>query len=587
MNSSKQLSSMQVYVRLLGYLKGLVWPFTLSIIGFLMFAASQPMLAKIMELIIEAIGNKQSDARWTLPALAVGVFLFRGVGMFLGTYFNDYVGASVIKTIRMEIFEKLVLLPARFYDGTTQGQLLHRLSGGVGSVRGAITTALKTIVREGFTIIALLGYVFYLNWKLSLVFMCVAPILAYMVSYTSKKFRKIARKNEGAMGKAMQVSKETIGNYGVVRGFGAEEYERNRYEKAITQAFNAQMKIRKVHSIFSPLSQVIISVAVAVIIFLLLDPSVLSVSTTGELVGYLTAVALIPKPLRQLSGVSVVIQRGVVGGELIFGVLDEQEEKDTGTIEVSDIDGRIRIANLTFSYPSTDAAVLNGISFEVQPGEMVAFVGKSGSGKSTLMSLLHRLYDVEDGTIFIDDVDVNQYKLSNLRRHIATVNQNIALFDDSIRSNIAYGDEEASEEAVINALKNAQAWEFVERLPEGIDTVIGENGLKLSGGQRQRLSIARAFLKNAPILILDEATSSLDTESEAEITRAVETLTQSRTTIVIAHRLSTIRKADRVVVIQNGSIVEEGKHEELLGLNGVYSDLVKSEFQEGSSEVPK
>ena len=494
---------MKTYTRMLKYLKGLMGAFVMSIVGFLIFAASQPMLAKIMELIIEAIEAKNADARWTLPMLAVGVFLMRGIGMFMGTYFNDYVGASVVTKVRLEIFDKLVVLPARFYDGITQGQLLHRLSGGVTSIRSAITTALKTIVREGFTIVALLGYVFYLNWKLSLVFLCVAPILAYMVSYTSKKFRKIARKNEGAMGKAMQVSKETIGNYGVVRGFGAEVYEKRRYESAIMQAFRAQMKIRRVQAVFSPLSQLIISVAVSVIIFLLLDPGILAANTTGELVGYLTAVALIPKPLRQLSGVSVTIQRGIVGAELIFSVLDEPEEKDTGTYSVDCVEGAIKVEHLSFRYPSSEKKVLNDISFSVLPGEMVAIVGKSGSGKSTLMSLLYRLYDVDDNSIFLDGVDINEFKLTNLRKHIATVNQNIALFDDTIRNNVAYGDAEYTDEQVMDALKNAHAWDFVKELPKGVDTVIGENGLKLSGGQRQRLSIARAFLKNSPILILD------------------------------------------------------------------------------------
>lgn len=571
--------SLKTYLRLLKYLKGLMGAFTLSIFGFLIFAASQPMLAKIMEMIIEAIENKDAEARWTLPIIAVGVFFIRGVGIFLGTYFNDYVGASVIKKARLEIFDKLMVLPARYYDGITQGQLLHRLSGGVNSISAAITNALKTLIREGFTIIALLGYVFYLNWKLSLVFFCVAPLLAYMVAYTSKKFRKIARKNEGAMGKAMQVSKETIGNYGVVRGFGAEHYEKRRYESAIIQAFKAQLKIRRVQAVFSPLSQLVISVAVSVIIFLLLDPSILEVNTTGELVGYLTAVALIPKPLRQLSGITVTIQRGIVGAELIFDVLDEPEEKDSGSYEVENIEGSIDVRNLSFRYPASTEDVLKNISFSVKAGEMVAFVGKSGSGKSTLMSLLYRLYDVEDKRIYLDGVDVNEFKLANLRKHLATVNQNIALFDDSVRNNVAYGDAEYSDEEVIEALKNAHAWEFVKDLPRGLNTMIGENGLKLSGGQRQRLSIARAFLKNSPILILDEATSSLDNESEAKITQAIELLARTRTTLVIAHRLSTILKADRLLVVNEGEIVEQGVHSDLIAKGGYYSDLFHAEYE--------
>lgn len=571
--------SFKTYFRLLKYLKGLVGAFSLSILGFLLFAASQPMLAKIMELIIQSIENKDNSARWTLPLLAVGVFFLRGVGVFLGTFFNDYVGASVIKKLRLDIFDKLIVLPASYYDGVTQGQLLHRLSGGVMSVKGAITNALKTLTREGFTIIALVGYVFYLNWKLSLVFLAVAPLLGFMVSSTSKKFKKIARKNENAMGTAMQVSKETIGNYGVVRGFGAENYERGRYEGAISKAFNAEMKIRRIQSIFSPLSQLIISMAMSVIIFLLLDPQILATNSTGELVGYLTAVALIPKPLRQLSGISVIIQRGVVGAELVFNVLDEKEERDLGTYEVEHLSGNINVTNLTFKYPSSDKYILKDISFSVRSGEMVALVGRSGSGKSTLMGLLCRLYDVPDEKVFLDGIDINEFKLANLRKHIATVNQNVALFDDSVRNNVAYGDVDYTDEQVIGALKSAHAWEFVKDLPEGMDTYIGENGLKLSGGQRQRISIARAFLKNSSILILDEATSSLDNESEVKITQAIELLSEARTTLVIAHRLSTIMKADRLLVLNQGEIVEEGTHQELIERSGYYAELFHAQYE--------
>ena len=575
-NSSE--SSLKIYIRLLGYLKGLIGAFVLSIAGFLIFATSQPMLAKVMEWIIEAIGNKDSEARWYLPAIAVGVFLVRGIGMFLGTYYNEYVGASVVRQLRLDIFDKLVVLPAGYYDQVTQGQLLHRLSGGVTSVRAAITNALKTAIREGLTIMALLGYVFYLNWKLSLVFIAVAPLIALMVSYTSKKFRKIARKNEGALGRAMQVSKETIGNYNVVRSFGAESYEKRRYHSAILQSFTAQMKIRRVQSVFTPLSQFVISVAVAIIIFLLLDPAILSENSTGELVGYLTAVALIPKPLRQLSGISVTVQRGIVGAELIFNVLDEPEEPDRGDYEAEAVAGHIEFSNMTFQYPSSRGPVLNDISFEIKAGEMVALVGKSGSGKSTLIGLLNRNYEVVDGSIYLDGVDINRYRLSNLRKHIAIVNQNISLFDDSVRNNVAYGDIEYSDDQIIKALEKAHAWEFVSALNEGLDTIVGENGLKLSGGQRQRLSIARAFLKDAPVLVLDEATSSLDSDSEQKITRAIDELAKTRTTLVIAHRLSTIMRADRLIVLSEGRVTEQGSHDELISRSGVYAELFQAQF---------
>jgi len=578
MNANPKVSSLQVYLRLLTYLKGLVWPFALSITGFLVFAASQPMMAKVMEMIITAIESKNEASRWSLPLIAVGVFVIRGVGMFLGTYYNDFVGASVVRNLKYEIFQHMVALPASFFDSVTQGQLLHRLNSGVGQIQTAVTNALKTIIREGMTIVALLGYVFYLNWKLSLVFLMVAPLLAIMVTYTTRRFRKIARRGEKSLGQAMQVSKETMSNYGVVRGFGAQEYEKARYLSAIDGAFNSQLKIRRLQAIFSPMSQVVISMAVAGIIFLLLEPSILASYTTGELVGYLTAVALIPKPLRQMSGVSVVIQRGVVGAELVFGILDEPAEVDNGTYEVDSVRGDIAVKNLHFRYPGTEKEVLKGISLNVKPGEMVALVGRSGSGKSTLVSLLYRLYNVADNAIFLDGVNINDFKLTNLRSHIATVNQNIALFDDTIRNNVAYGDVQYTDEEIVSALQGANAWDFVSELPAGINTVVGENGLKLSGGQRQRISIARAFLKTSSVLILDEATSALDNESEAAVTKAIDNLARNKTTIVIAHRLSTILKSDRLLVLDEGEIVEQGTHAELLAKGGYYADLYNAEY---------
>lgn len=576
----EEQTGLQIYKRLLKYLNGQWTKLTISIIGFAIFAASQPMLAKMMEMIISAIESKDSDARWTLPLFAVGIFLIRGIGTFIGVYYNDYVGAHVVKSVRFDIFSHLVQLPAKFYNDTSQGQILHRLNSGVEQIKGAVTTALKTLVREGLTIIFLLAYIFYLNWQLSLIFLLVAPILGLLVNSTTKRFRTIARKDEGMLGKVMQVSKELISNYAIVRGFGAENYEKTRYKYALDKSFKLQLKARRIQAMFSPLSQFIISIAVAGIVFLLLHPSFLETSTTGELVGYLTAAALIPKPLRQLSSVGVVIQKGIVGGELIFNLLDTPIEIDKGSVVKSHIDGNIRVDSLSFKYPNTERSVLNNISFTVKPGEMVALVGSSGSGKSTLSSLLYRLHDVENKKIFIDNIDINDYKLTNLRHHIAVVNQHVALFEDSIRNNIAYGDTSYTDKQILKALEEAHALDFIQQLPEGLDANVGENGLKLSGGQRQRLAIARAFLKDARILILDEATSSLDNESEAVVTQAIEDLAKSRTTIVIAHRLSTILKADRLLVMQNGKIIEEGVHKDLLAQGGYYAKLFNTEYSE-------
>ncbi|MCP5019771.1 MAG: lipid A export permease/ATP-binding protein MsbA [Ketobacter sp.] len=571
-------TSLQTYWRLLGYLSGLRGYFALSVFGFLVFSVSQPMLAKLMELVINAIEHKDADARWVLPFVAVGIFAVRGFGMFMGNYFNEYVGASVIRRIKYELFQHLIVLPARYYDQASQGQLLHRLNSGVHQIQTAVTNALKVLVREGFTIIALLSWAFYLNWRLSLTFLALTPLLVLLVSYSTKRLKKVAKKSEGALGDAMQVSKELISNYGVVRGFGAEKYESQRYGKALDRAFKTQLKIRKISSIFTPLSQLIVASAVAIIIFLLLNPIFLMSSTTGELVGYLTTVALLPKSMQQLSGINVTIQRALVGADLVFSILDVEPEKDLGNFEIQRVQGAVRFDGLCFRYPSSTQDVLSQVSFSVNPGEMVALVGRSGSGKTTLASLLYRLYEVDDGSVFVDDVDVNHYKLTNLRKQIALVSQNVSLFEDTVRNNIAYGDAAYTDEQIRGALLSAHAEDFVNALPQGLDTMIGENGLMLSGGQRQRISIARAFLKDAPILILDEATSALDNESESKITQAIEELADSRTTFVIAHRLSTILKADRLIVMDAGQIVEQGRHDDLLAKGGYYANLYNSEL---------
>ncbi len=363
-----------------------------------------------------------------------------------------------------------------------------------------------------------------------------------------------------------------------MRAFGAVDYEKARYGKALDDAFSLQMRIRRLTALFSPLSQFVIAFAVAGIVFLLLTPHFLEAYETGELVGYLTAVALMPKSMKQLSGVGALIQRGVVGSELIFNILDLEPEQDTGTYVAESVTGDIAVRNVWFRYPGSERNVLRDISFELSSGDMVALVGESGSGKSTLASLIGRSYEITEGAIYLDGIDIREYRIDNLRRHIAMVNQNIALFDDTVRNNIAYGDVEYSDEAIWAALDKAYARGFVSELPEGLDTVLGENGTRLSGGQRQRLSIARAFLKDAPILILDEATSALDNQTEHEIAQAIETLSRSRTTIIIAHRLSTIMRADRLLVLRDGAIVEEGQHDELLRHDGPYADLFRNEL---------
>ena len=572
-----------VYARLIRYMKPYFFTVLLSFVGYGILAASQPLLAKMMELITAAIQSKDINARYTLPFYAIGIYFIRGVGTFIGNYFTAWVGASVVRDIRQHLFNHMTHLPASYYETQNHGVMLSMMTNGVRSVQELVTGAWKTILMQGMSVVTLIGYVFYLNWRLSVIFLVLAPILLALVQLSARKLRDVGRKSEQQLGGTLQVAKEMLSNLGVVKAFGATAYEQDRYGDALKHAFKLQMKTRKVLAITGPLLQFVIAFGIAVLVFVLLDPVTLDTYTAPELIGYLTAFALIPKPMRQLSNISLTVQQGLIGAEMVFEIMDATPEADHGTVCMDRVQGALRFENVTFQYPLGKQPALRGVSLTIRPGETVALVGKSGSGKSTLASLIYRLHDPQEGTVYIDDVPVQDYTLDNLRTHISIVNQHVALFDDTIRNNIAYGDARYSDTEVMNAIRNAYAEGFIAEQDNGLNSMIGESGLRLSGGQRQRVAIARAFLKNAPILILDEATSALDNESESYIKRAVETVMKNRTAIVIAHRLSTIEKADRVLVMQDGQITEQGTHAELLALGGYYARLVKSEFTPGET----
>ncbi|MDF9776452.1 subfamily B ATP-binding cassette protein MsbA [Pseudomonas baetica] len=575
---------MKIYFRLLGYVRPYISLFLISIVGFLIFASTQPMLGYILKYFVDGLSNPEAalfpsvpylrdlQLLQAVPLLIILIAAWQGLGSYLGNYFLAKVSLGLVHDLRVQLFNNLLVLPNRYFDKHNSGHLISRITFNVTMVTGAATDAIKVVIREGMTVIFLFASLLFMNWRLTLVMVAILPLIAIMVRTASKKFRKQSKKIQLAMGDVTHVASETIQGYRVVRSFGGEAYEEKRFFDASQGNTDKQLRMTRTGAIYTPLLQLVIYTAMAVLMFLVLF--LRGDASAGDMVAYITLAGLLPKPIRQLSEVSSTIQKGVAGAESIFEQLDVEPEVDTGTVERDVVSGRLDVRNLSFTYPDTERQVLNDISFSVEPGQMVALVGRSGSGKSTLANLIPRFYHHDKGEILIDGVEVEQYKLLNLRRHIAQVTQHVTLFSDTVANNIAYGDlAGAPREDIEKAARDAYAMDFIAQLPEGLDTQVGENGVLLSGGQRQRLAIARALLKNAPLLILDEATSALDTESERHIQAALDQVMKGRTTLVIAHRLSTIEKADLILVMDQGKIVERGTHDQLLAQNGYYSRL--------------
>ena len=601
MANSTQQSSVRVYLRLLKYVVPYWGLFAISILGFVIFASTQPMLGYILKYFVDGLNNPDAsffaEVPWlgeqplladikllqAVPLLIVLIAIWQGIGSYLGNFFLARVSLGLVHDLRVALFNSLLALPNRYFDNNNSGHLISRITFNVTMVTGAATDAIKVVVREGMTVIFLFASLLWMNWKLTLVMLAILPVIGVMVGNASRKFRKQSKKIQVSMGDVTHVASETIQGYRVVRSFGGERYEERRFLEASIDNTAKQLRMVRTGAIYTPSLQLVIYSAMAVVLFLVL--LLRGESSAGDLVAYITLAGLLPKPIRQLSEVSSTIQKGVAGAESIFEQLDEAPEVDHGTQERERVSGRLEVRNLSFQYPGSDKPVLKDISFVAEPGQMIALVGRSGSGKSTLASLIPRFYHHEQGQILLDGLDVEEYTLRNLRQPIALVTQHVTLFNDSVTNNIAYGDlAGAPIEQVRQAAEAAYAAEFIDKLPQGFDTLVGENGVLLSGGQRQRLAIARALLKNAPLLILDEATSALDTESERHIQAALDEVMKGRTTLVIAHRLSTIEKADLILVMDQGQIVERGNHAELLAQNGYYARLHAKQFEEGDEQ---
>jgi len=569
------------YKRLLGYVVPYRREFIIAVIGMVGYAITDTAFAALMKPMLDgSFVEQDQSAIIMVPLMIIGIFLLRGLAGFASTYYIAWIGWRVIKQLRADIFGKYLTLPTAFYDKASSGELISRITFNSQMVANAASSSLTVMVRDSLTAIGLLGLMFYQSWQLSLTFLIIGPIIGIIVGRVSKQFRAISRSIQGSMGDVSHVIQESVEGARVIKIFGGHEEELAQFEQAneSNRAFN--MKETMVKAMNEPIVQLLVALALAVIVYIASSGEVADRISVGSFMSFITAMLLLFAPLKRMTTLNSQIQSGIAAGESLFAILDLESEKDIGTKELEKDIRRVEYRNVALKYLTDKPAVLKDISLTISRGETIAFVGESGSGKTSLVNLLPRLYELDAGQVIVNGEPVQDYTLRSLRSRIATVSQDVMLFNNTIASNIAYGSSDSVDEATLfAACKAAHAHDFIIELPAGYDTLVGENGVMLSGGQKQRVAIARALLKNAPILILDEATSALDTESERKVQQGLDALMQGRTTLVIAHRLSTIEQADRIVVMDKGEIVEIGTHQQLLAGKKHYYNLHQLQFR--------
>lgn len=539
------------------------------------------MISLLKPLLDEGFGNAESDFLRTLPMIIFAMMFIRGVSGFVSTYCLSWVSGNVVMEIRRKIFSHFMHMPVSFFDKEQTGALLSRITYDSEQVSAATSKALVSIVREGASIIGLLTLMFWNSWQLSLVLFAVAPFVAWAISIVSKRFRKISKNMQTSMGHVASSAEQMLKGHKVVLTYGGQDLERGRFDTVSNQMRQQSMKLVTAQAAANPIIQMIASIAIVVVLYLASVDSIKAELTAGTFTVVFSAMFGLLRPLKALTNVTSEFQRGMAASTTLFGLMDLDTEQNKGTLKPETVSGEVAVKDVTFTYEGAEKPALDKVSFNIPKGKTVALVGRSGSGKSTIANLFTRFYDVDSGSIELDGHDIRDYELKNLREHFALVSQNVHLFNDTVANNIAYAAGEVySREQIEHAAKLAHATEFIEGMENGIDTIVGENGASLSGGQRQRIAIARALLREAPVLILDEATSALDTESERAIQSALDELQKDKTVLVIAHRLSTIEQADEILVVDDGHIVERGPHAELIAHDGAYAQLHRIQFGE-------
>ena len=575
--SVEQSNGWMIFKRLVGYVKPFKLALFVGIIGMLGYAGVDTLLIwSLQPLLDNGFTGQDPDILKLMPYFVVIVIAFRGFFAFISSYCMSWVGNHVVMKLQRQVFAQLIALPISFFDKTNTGELISKITYDASQVSNAASNAMVKIFREGALLIGLITMMFIQSWKLSLVFFVIAPFVAIAITIVSKRFRKIGKNLQNAMGMVTTSSEQMLSGHKEVLMFGGQNVENGKFEKVSNTVRTQNMKMAAANAISVPIIQSIASLALGFVLYLATNPAILESLSAGKFVVIISAMLGLMKPIKNVTQVNNEIQRGLAASESLFNLLDRSVAKDDGTKVIERAQGKITLKDVVFTYPTAERRALSKVNFSVETGQTVALVGRSGSGKSTIANLLTRFYDIDSGAISIDDENIQAYTLSSLRNQVAVVSQSVHLFNVSIADNIAYASEENfTRDDIIKAAETANAMEFINQFPDGLDTIVGENGALLSGGQRQRIAIARALLRDAPILILDEATSALDTESERHIQSALDELQKNRTSIVIAHRLSTIEQADQILVVDQGEIVERGTHAELLEKQEIYYSLSK------------